>query len=106
VAPSRNDHDVALAADPQFVAKAKLQLALEHPHDLLVCVTVRLNMDASSDAPPYEHPLITGENATAIFSLICSAGKAANVPKPTSVGITSSQIRIDFGVAWSMPSAG
>src|SRR6266478_4618672 len=29
-----------------------------------------------------------------IFSPICSSGKAANVPKPTSVGITSSQIRI------------
>jgi hypothetical protein len=38
-----------------------------------------------------------------ILSLIRSSGKAANVPKPTSVGITSSQIRIDFGVAWSMP---
>src|SRR5262249_42355608 len=29
-----------------------------------------------------------------ILSLIRSSGKAANVPKPTSVGITSSQIRI------------
>src|SRR5947208_5576118 len=28
-----------------------------------------------------------------IFSLICSPGKAANVPKPTSVAIASSQIR-------------
>src|SRR5215472_8084813 len=36
-----------------------------------------------------------------IFSLIRSSGKAANVPKPASVGITSSQIRIAFGVAWS-----
>src|SRR5215468_4019739 len=29
-----------------------------------------------------------------IFSLICSSGKAENVPKPTSVDITSSQVRI------------
>jgi hypothetical protein len=29
-----------------------------------------------------------------IFSLICSSRKAVNVPKPASVGITSSQIRI------------
>src|SRR5215813_2896421 len=36
-----------------------------------------------------------------ILSLIRSSGKAANVPKPASVGITSSQIRIAFGVAWS-----
>jgi hypothetical protein len=36
-----------------------------------------------------------------IFSLIFSSRKAANVPKPTSVGIASSQIRIAFGVAWS-----
>src|SRR5262249_60083932 len=27
--------------------------------------------------------------------------KAANVPKPTSVGITCSQIRIAFGAAWA-----
>jgi hypothetical protein len=26
---------------------------------------VRLNMDAGPDAPPYEHPLITGENPAA-----------------------------------------
>src|SRR5215831_2598406 len=32
-----------------------------------------------------------------IFSLICSSGNAANVLKPTSVGITSSQTRIAFG---------
>jgi hypothetical protein len=31
-----------------------------------------------------------------ILSLICSSGKAANVPKPTSVDIASSQIRIAF----------
>src|SRR5262245_58311358 len=29
-----------------------------------------------------------------IFSLISSSGNAANVPKPTSIGMTSSQIRI------------
>src|SRR5262249_10244723 len=62
---SRNDHDVAWAADPLFAAETKFHLPFEHPHDLLICVTVRLNMDASSDAPPDEHPLITGENPAA-----------------------------------------
>jgi hypothetical protein len=37
-----------------------------------------------------------------IFSLICSSGKAANVPKPTRLGITSSQTS---GVAWSTKCA-
>jgi hypothetical protein len=37
-----------------------------------------------------------------IFSLICSSSRAANVPKPTSVDITSSQIRIALGAARSM----
>src|SRR5262245_57822790 len=41
-----------------------------------------------------------------IFSPICSSGNAANVLKPANVGITSSQIRIAFGVAWAVPSAG
>ena len=62
---SRNDHDVARAADPLFAAEAELHFALEHPSDLLICVTVRLDMDAGPHAPPYEHSLITGENATA-----------------------------------------
>src|SRR5215813_7170965 len=62
---SRNDHDVALAADPLFAAEAELHLALEHPHDLFICVTVRLDMDAGPDAPPYDHPLVAGENAAA-----------------------------------------
>src|SRR5215472_7015606 len=61
----RNDHDVTRAADALFDAEAKLHLALEHPHDLFIFVSVRLNMDASPDAPPYEHSLITGENAAA-----------------------------------------
>jgi hypothetical protein len=54
-------------------------------------VTVRLDVDAGPDTPPYDHPLITGENAAAlIFSLICSSSKAANRLKPTSLGMTSS----------------
>jgi hypothetical protein len=39
--------------------------ALEHPHDLLIWVTVRLDMDACPDGPPYDHPLVSGENAAA-----------------------------------------
>ena len=50
---SRNDHDVARAADPLFGAEAELHLALEHPNDLLICVPVRLDMDAQ--APPDDH---------------------------------------------------
>jgi hypothetical protein len=49
---SRIDHDVARAADPLFGAEAELHLALEHPNDLLICVTVRLDMDAGPNAPP------------------------------------------------------
>ena len=56
---------VALAADPLFAPEAELHLALEHPHDLFICMIVRLNMDAGPDAPPYDHSLITGENAAA-----------------------------------------
>src|SRR5215472_17966545 len=62
---SRNDDDVTLAADPLFAAEAELHAALEHPHDLLVCVTVRLDMHPGPDAPPYDHPLVAGENAAA-----------------------------------------
>ena len=54
---SRNDHDVALTSDLLFAADAKFHLALEHPHDLLIWVNVRLDMDAGPDAPPYNHPL-------------------------------------------------
>ena len=62
---SRNDHDVALTADPLFASEAELHLALEHPHDLLICVAVRLDMDAGPNAPPHDHPLVAGENAAA-----------------------------------------
>ncbi len=40
----RIDHDVARAADPLFGAEAELHLALEHPIDLLICVTVALKV--------------------------------------------------------------
>jgi hypothetical protein len=53
---------------------------------------------SSSRTTSKDHPLVTGENAAAELFLICSSGKAANVPKPASVGIASSQIRIAFGV--------
>src|SRR5262249_46441893 len=57
---SWNDHDVARTANSLFGAEAELHLALEHPRDLFICVTVRLNMDAGPYAPPDEHTLITG----------------------------------------------
>src|SRR6516164_9453451 len=60
-------HDIAWAADPLFAAEPELHLALEHPHDLLICVTVRLHMDARPYAPPDDHPLVAGENASADF---------------------------------------
>ena len=62
---SRNDHDVAPLADPLFAAEAELHLSLEHPDDLLIGVTVRLDMDTGPDAPPYDHPLVAGEDAAA-----------------------------------------
>lgn len=65
VRTSRIDHDVARAADPLFGAEAELHLALEHPHDLFICVTVRLDMGAGPDAPPYDHSLVTREDAAA-----------------------------------------
>ena len=49
---SRIDHVFARAADPLFGAEAELHLALEHPHDLFIWVTVRLDMDTCPDAPP------------------------------------------------------
>src|ERR1700731_4033242 len=61
----RNDHDVALAADPLFAAEGELHLSLEHPNDLLIGVTVRLDMDTGPDTPPYDHPLLAGEDAAA-----------------------------------------
>jgi hypothetical protein len=79
--------NVALAADPLFAAEAELHLALEHPHDLLICVTVRLDMDAGSDAPPYDHPLITGENA---------AGDLIRSPRRRGRGV-SAGTSIHFG---------
>jgi hypothetical protein len=36
-----------------------------HPHDLLIGVTVWLDMNAGPDAPPNHHPLIARENAAA-----------------------------------------
>jgi murein endopeptidase len=50
---SRNDHDVARSADPLFGAEAEFHLALELPNDLLICVPVRLDMDAP--APLDDH---------------------------------------------------
>ena len=44
---------IAARTDPLFAAEPELHLALEHPHDLLICVTVRLDMNAGPDAPPY-----------------------------------------------------
>ena len=32
---------------PLFGAEAKLHLAVEHPNDLLICVTMRLDIDAA-----------------------------------------------------------
>jgi hypothetical protein len=37
-------------ADPLFGAEAELHLALEHPNDLLICVAVRLDMNAGPNA--------------------------------------------------------
>src|SRR5437016_6977894 len=62
---SRNDDDVALPAEALFAAEPELHFALEHPGDLLIRVPVRFDMHAGGDAPPYDHPLVAGENAAA-----------------------------------------
>ena len=41
--------------DPLFGAEAELHLALVHLNDRLICVTVRLDMDAGPNAPPDDH---------------------------------------------------
>jgi hypothetical protein len=56
--------DYALAHEKSLAVSVGL-LPLEHPHDLLIWMTVRLDMDAGPDAPPYDHRLVAGENATA-----------------------------------------
>jgi hypothetical protein len=38
-------------------------------------------MDASPYAPPDDHPLVVGENAAAIFSLIGSGGERTEAPQ-------------------------
>ena len=73
--------------------------------------------DAGTDAPPHDHALLAEENAAAdlladlllrlIFSLICASSKAANLLKPTSLSMSSSQIRIAFGsVVATIPLSG
>jgi uncharacterized protein (DUF1330 family) len=108
---SRNDHDVARAADSLFGSEAELHLAHEHPNDLLICVTVRLDMDAGPNAPPHDHPLVTRENAAAdIFAdlLFGQGGEPAeaqqSLPKSGSLLLPrrrrkreSSELRSHFG---------
>ena len=70
--------------DPLFAAEAELHLALEHPHDLLVRVTVRLDMDAGPDPPPYDPPLVARKNATAdLFAdLLLKSRRRGWKPRP------------------------
>jgi hypothetical protein len=68
----RNDHDVALAADPLFAAEAELHLSLEHPDDVLIGVTVRLDMDTGPDAPN-EAGLRKSRSRTAAMSRLAAS---------------------------------
>jgi hypothetical protein len=61
----RNDHDVAPPTDPLFATEPELHLAGKEPHDLLITMTVWLDMNPGPDAPPYDHPLVARENAAA-----------------------------------------
>jgi hypothetical protein len=73
-------------------------LTLMTAHRESWALKLSIPVHTSSRTTSKDHPLVTGENAAAELFLICSSGKAANVPKPASVGIASSQIRIAFGV--------
>src|SRR5258708_3004352 len=61
--PSTPSLAPSAAACPLLRPQAGLQRALQHPHDLPIRVTVRLDINTGPDAPPHEHCLITGENA-------------------------------------------
>src|SRR5205807_7273746 len=41
---------------------AELHAALEHPHDLLVRMLMRLDVHARRDAPPHDHALLAGHD--------------------------------------------
>ena len=77
------------AATPLFVAEAE-HLAVEHPNDQLICVTVRLDMDPGPNALPDHLRWSQERMRRPISSLVCSSSKAANQPKPTNLGINSS----------------
>jgi len=55
-------------------------------------MTVRLNMDAGLDAPPYEHFLITGENAAADLFADPLYGQVGESAEAHECDITYSQI--------------
>jgi len=61
----RNDHDVARLQTRCSLPRRNSIFPFEHPDDLLIGVTVRLDMDTGPDAPPYDHPLAAGEDAAA-----------------------------------------
>src|SRR5262249_43996667 len=123
---SRNDHDVAWAADPLFAADGtpssplSIHTICSFPTRGQVAALVGWSY---AMGPPPGRPNGRACRRQLLNLRSCrrvcrrrgsrraearkksitsrSAGKAANEPKPTSVGITSSQIRIAFGVAWS-----
>ena len=64
---SRNNYDFTLAADPPFSAEAELHPALEHPNDLLICVTVRLDIDTAPIA------VSSLQHAAALFAAVSQA---------------------------------
>src|SRR5712672_80772 len=101
----RNDHDVALAADPLFAAEAELHLSLEHPDDLLIGVTVRLDMDTGPDAPPYDHPLSAGDHDVALAADPLFAAEAElhlplEHPDDLLIGVT---VRLDMDTGPDAP---
>jgi hypothetical protein len=63
--PSRDNEDVTFVTDAPIAAESELHRAREHPYNLLVWMIMRLHMDASLDAPPYQHPMVSREYAPA-----------------------------------------
>jgi len=79
---SRNDHDVALAADPLFAAEAEVDLALQNPRDQLIYVTALNSRLACGSSREREEAVVLGassRNGLSSNSLLPSFGQGAGV---------------------------
>jgi hypothetical protein len=77
-------------------------LPLEHPHDLLIWVTVRLDMDAGHEAPPYDHALVAGENAAADLFANLLLNQGGEPAEAHQFRHNLLPMRTVFGIVWSI----